>query len=102
MRHLLLTMFLAGCSGTFGREPTTVVASDAPVFETIGPGVEAAVETEDPLFRVDGAYYEFRDGVWLESTSYLTGFRTIDHLPGQLLDIHQPRAYARMHVQRTL
>lgn len=93
----LAALALSGCLFTTGG-PAPAITSGTPTFTPIGDGVEAALDNPDPLFFVDGAYYLYRDGVWLTSKYVTGGFHYVDHLPGQLLEIERPRAYANLHV----
>jgi hypothetical protein len=99
MAAWLAAVLLAGCVYTTPQEPAAI-ASDAPTFTPIGAGVQAALDSPDPLFYVDGSYYLYRDGVWLTSKSATAGFHYVPHIPGQLLMIHRPAAYANLHLAR--
>lgn len=98
MRFLLAALVLAGCAVTYG-ETSKAITSGTPAFTPIGEGVEAALDSPDPLFFVDGSYYLFRDGVWLSSKSVTGGFHYVAHLPGQLLEIERPKEYANLHMR---
>ena len=98
MKSLLAALVLAGCAVTYGDSPKAIT-SGTPAFTPVGDGVEAALDSPDPLFFVDGSYYLFRDGVWLSSKSVTGGFHYVAHLPGQLLEIERPKEYANLHVR---
>ncbi|MGE5182190.1 MAG: hypothetical protein ACM31C_09010 [Acidobacteriota bacterium] len=96
-----IALVLASCAGDFGSAPPLAPESP-PALASVGPGVDAALDSEEPLFYVDGNYYLYRDGVWLESRSYRTGFHSIEHLPGALLRIDRPKRYAHLTARSPL
>jgi hypothetical protein len=95
----LAAAMLAGCAGETQYVGDVHVTS--PELVTIQPGVEVIADADDPLFYTDGYYWLYRDGVWLRSDSYNTGFARVtpDLVPGHLRELREPEAYA--HYRRT-
>jgi hypothetical protein len=73
----------------------------SPELVAIEPGVEVVADADEPVFYAEGYYWLYRDGVWLRSDSFRTGFARIDLplVPDRLRRIAEPRSYA--HYQRT-
>ena len=83
MRTLAIAL-LVGCVGSIGPTPAPTLVPRQ-VFVTVAPGIQQAAYSDDPLYRVEGEYFLYRDGVWLVSSSPDRDFQAAGRLPGQLV-----------------
>lgn len=91
---------LIGCAGTGEVEYGGGVAVASPDLVEVEPGVQVLADADAPVFYSDGAYYEYRDGLWYRSGYYDRGFARVDinYVPERVRTIDNPRAY--VHYRR--
>lgn len=91
---------LCGCAGTGEVEYGGGVAVASPDLVEVEPGVQVLADADAPVFYSDGAYYEYRDGLWYRSGYYDRGFARVDinYVPMRVRTIDNPRAY--VHYRR--
>jgi hypothetical protein len=97
---VLVASVVAGCAGTGEVEYGGNVSVASPDLVEVQPGVQVIADADAPIFYSDGAYYEYRDGLWYRSGYYDRGFARIDlnYVPGRIRTIDNPRAY--IHYRR--
>lgn len=91
---------LVGCAGTGEVEYSGGVAVASPDLVEVQPGVQVLADADAPVFYSDGAYWEYRDGLWYRSGYYDRGFARVDinYVPVRIRTIDNPRAY--VHYRR--
>ena len=91
---------LCGCAGTGEVEYGGGVAVASPDLVEVEPGVQVLADADAPVFYSDGAYWEYRDGLWFRSGYYDRGFARVDvnYVPVRIRTIDNPRAY--VHYRR--
>jgi hypothetical protein len=95
----IVTAALGACTGTGQVEYGGGVAVTAPDLIEVQPGVQVIADADRPLFFVDGAYFLYRDGIWLRSDRYDRDFVRASVVPDRLRVIGEPQAY--VHYRRT-
>lgn len=95
---------LAACHSTGDVQYSGEVAVASPALVQITPGVQVVEDADEPLFFADGAYWLYRDNVWLRSDNYRGGFARVDlvRVPQDIRLIERPQIYAhyRQNSQR--
>jgi hypothetical protein len=96
----LMAAGLLGCAGTGEVEYGGGVAVQSPDLVEVQPGVQVLADADAPVFYSDGAYWEYRDGMWFRSGYYDRGFARVDinYVPVRIRTIDNPRAY--VHYRR--
>jgi len=91
---------LVGCAGTGEVEYSGGVAVASPDLVEVEPGVQVLADADAPVFYSDGAYWEYRDGMWYRSGYYDRGFARVDinYVPVRIRTIDNPRVY--VHYRR--
>lgn len=97
---LFAAVAAAGCAGTGEVEYGGGVAVQSPDLVEVEPGVQVLADADAPVFYSDGAYWEYRDGMWFRSGYYDRGFARVDinYVPMRVRTIDNPRAY--VHYRR--
>ncbi len=97
---VLFASVVAGCAGTGEVEYGGGVAVQSPDLVEVEPGVQVLADADAPVFYSDGAYWEYRDGMWYRSGYYDRGFARVDvnYVPVRIRSIDNPRAY--VHYRR--
>lgn len=97
---LLFASVVAGCAGTGEVEYGGAVAVQSPDLVEVEPGVQVLADADAPVFYSDGAYWEYRDGLWYRSGYYDRGFARVDinYVPVRIRTVDNPRAY--VHYRR--
>ncbi len=95
---------LAGCAGTGDVRYSGEVVVTSPELIEIEPGVQVIADANEPLFFADGFYWLYRDGYWLRSSTYQSGFIRVElsYVPQRIRVIDRPQTYVqyRRHMGR--
>src|SRR5262245_33244430 len=95
---------LASCYGTGDVEYSGEVRVTSPELVVLSPGVSVIADADEPLFYSDGYYYLYRDGYWLRSATFRSGFARVDftYVPQRIRVIERPQMYVqyRRHMGR--
>jgi hypothetical protein len=89
---------LAGCAGGSGEVMYSgQVAVASPELIELEPGVEVVADADEPLFYSDGYYWLYRDGYWMRSNDYRSGFTQVQlsYVPERVRVIDHPQMYVQ-------
>ncbi|HEY5928521.1 MAG TPA: hypothetical protein VIV11_42835 [Kofleriaceae bacterium] len=88
---------LAGCTGTGDVEYAGEVRVTSPELIVISPGVQVIADADEPIFYSHGHYWLYRDGYWLRSSDYRSGYVSIDftYVPQEIRVIERPQLYVQ-------
>lgn len=88
---------LAGCTGTGDVEYAGEVRVSSPELIELSPGIHVIADADEPLFYSDGFYWLYRDGYWMRSQDYRSGFVQVSmgYVPERVRMIERPHTYAQ-------
>ena len=88
---------LAGCTSSGDVAYSGQVRVTSPELIEIDPGVMVVADAEEPLFFSEGNYWLYRDGYWLRSDNYRSGFVRVDlsFVPQRVRTIERPQTYVQ-------